>query len=255
MADTENMTMMTLQPAEESVSVSPEYEWDIPLKNVGEATKQIRSVWYVGLPLTSAHRGSHSGGGALIEGVGGQERYLNEGTVYPHASLVEMITYHQRCFPTIPWKYFDMSHIKWAEIRELIRDDPPDVAAFSVYTATALWAMIVAAEIKRVNPRAIIVFGNDHAGILHNEILTGKYGSKIVDFVSTGNNGPYSMMGLLYVLQGELDITRVPYHRRWLVARYIPARVVRALRGLCRRAAVAAAGIADSICGLCCVAA
>lgn len=202
--------MMTLQPAEESVGVSPEYEWDFPLKEVGEPTKQIRSVWYIGLPLTSAHRGSHSGGGALIEGVDGQERYLNEGTVYPHASLVEMITYHQRCFPTIPWKYFDMSHIKWAEIRELIRNEPPDVAAFSVYTATALWAMIVAAEIKRVNPRAIIAFGNDHAGILHNEILSGKYGNKLVDFVGTGNNGPFSMMGLLYVLQGELDLARVP---------------------------------------------
>lgn len=86
----------------------------------------------------------------------------------------------------------------------------PDVAAFTVYTATALWAFIVAAEIKRVNPDAVVVFGNDHAGILHREILTGHYGHRLVDFVSTGNNGPFTMLGLLYALRGQLDLKRVP---------------------------------------------
>lgn len=202
--------MHTLQPAEEMVFVDPRYNWELPLEKAGPPTSKIRSVWYVGLPLTSAHRGSHSGGGALIEGVGGQERYLNEGTVYPHASLVELLTYHQLCFPSISWKYLDLSHHRWSEIREMIQHDPPDVAAFSIYTATYLWALIVAAEIKRVNPGAIIIFGNDHASILYKEVLLGTYGRRLVDFVGTGNNGPFTMMGLLSALQGQLDLARVP---------------------------------------------
>jgi radical SAM superfamily enzyme YgiQ (UPF0313 family) len=160
--------------------------------------------------LTSAHRGGHSGGGALIEGVEGQERYLNEGTVYPHSALVELITYHQCCFPLIPWQYIDISHRKWPEIRDLIRESSPDVVAFSTYTATYLWALIVAAEIKRVNPQATVIFGNDHASLLREEILLGSYGSRIVDFVGTGNNGPFTLMGLVYALQGQLAIERVP---------------------------------------------
>jgi radical SAM superfamily enzyme YgiQ (UPF0313 family) len=202
--------MDMLQPSEEMVLIDPRYNWELPLRKVGTESRKLRSVWYIGLPLTSAHRGSHSGGGALIEGVGGQERYLNEGTVYPHSSLMEIITYHQICFPAISWKYLDMSHHKWHEIRELIQQNPPDVAAFSTYTATYLWALIVAAEIKRVNPSAIIIFGNDHASLLYKEVLLGAYGRQIVDFVGTGNNGPFTTMGLLYMLQGQLEITRVP---------------------------------------------
>jgi radical SAM superfamily enzyme YgiQ (UPF0313 family) len=202
--------MMTLQPVEEIVWTDPQYNWQLPLDQAGASNQKLRSVWYIGLPLTSAHRGSHSGGGAFIEGVGGQERYANEGTVYPHAALVDMITYHAICFPAIDWRYIDMSHVGWQEMRAQIQDNPPDVVAFTVYTATALWALIVAAEIKRVNPKAVVVFGNDHAGILHKEILLGKYGQKVVDFISTGNNGPFTMMGLLYALQGMLELERVP---------------------------------------------
>ena len=202
--------MNTLKPTEELILIDPRYNWELPLKHVSSTTRKIRSVWYIGLPLTSAHRGGHSGGGAFIEGVSGQERYSNEGTVYPHSSLVELITYHQQCFPSISWKYIDMSHQKWNEVCDLISDNPPDIAAFSVYTATYLWALIVAAEIKRVHPHALIVFGNDHASILRSEILLGKYGREIVDFIGTGNNGPFTMMGLLYALQGQMDIEKVP---------------------------------------------
>ncbi len=201
---------MSLEPIEEIVGVDPRYLWDLPLRTAGRPTGEIRSVWYVGLPLTSAHRGGHSGGGAFIEGVGGQERYLNEGTVYPHAGLMELVTYHAMCFPDTAWRYLDMSHCQWPEVRAAINADPPDVIAFTVYTSTVLWALIVAAEVKRVNPNAVVVFGNDHAGILYREILTGRYGQRLVDFVSTGNNGPFTMMGLLYALQGQLDIGRVP---------------------------------------------
>ncbi|MFD0501241.1 MULTISPECIES: B12-binding domain-containing radical SAM protein [Streptomyces violaceusniger group] len=203
---------MELKPAEEIVGVDTRYLWTLPLPGAGSpaADAGVGSVWYFALPLTSAHRGGHSGGGALIPGVDGQERYRNEGTVYPHAGLVEMITYQRRCFPELAWRYVDMSHVPWAEVRAAIEADPPDVAAFSVYTSTALWAFIVAAEIKRVNPKAVVVFGNDHAGILHREVLTGMYGSRLVDFVSTGNNGPFTMMGLLYTLRGQLDLARVP---------------------------------------------
>ncbi|GAA4826330.1 hypothetical protein GCM10023220_70400 [Streptomyces ziwulingensis] len=181
-----------------------------PEERERERERDVRSVWYVGLPLTSAHRGSHSGGGALVEGAGDQARYANEGTVYPHASLVEMITYQSVCFPGVDWSYLDLSHLPWEEVRARIHADPPDVAAFTVYSSTAMWAYIVAGEIKRVNPRAVVVFGNDHAGILHREVLTGTYGSRIVDFVCTGNNGPFTMMGLLSWLEGTLEITRVP---------------------------------------------
>ncbi|WP_211832013.1 hypothetical protein, partial [Streptomyces asiaticus] len=158
---------MELKPAEEIVGVDTRYLWTLPLPGAGSpaADAGVGSVWYFALPLTSAHRGGHSGGGALIPGVDGQERYRNEGTVYPHAGLVEMITYQRRCFPELAWRYVDMSHVPWAEVRAAIEADPPDVAAFSVYTSTALWAFIVAAEIKRVNPKAVVVFGNDHAGI------------------------------------------------------------------------------------------
>lgn len=201
---------MSLQPAQEVVGADPRYNWELPLPRAGRPGRRIRSVWYFGLPLTSAHRGGHSGGGALIDGVGGQERYLNEGTVYPHAALVEMITYQKLCFPEISWRYDDLSHSTWPEVQAAIAADPPDLAAFSVYSATALWAFIVAAEIKRNKPDAVIVFGNDHAGVLCHEILTGTYGSRLVDMVSTGNNGPFTMMGLIYALQGRLDLGRVP---------------------------------------------
>ncbi|XVU26699.1 B12-binding domain-containing radical SAM protein [Actinoplanes sp. CA-054009] len=199
--------MMNLQPSEEVVSAGDtRYQWDHPV----DEGRPARSVWYVGLPLTSAHRGSHSGGGALVEGAGDQARYANEGTVYPHASLVEMITYQDRYFPNVDWSYLDLSHHQWEDVRRRIQADPPDVAAFTVYSSTAMWAYIVAAEIKRVKPDAVIVFGNDHAGILHREVLTGTYGSKIVDFVCTGNNGPYTMMGLLSWRGGGLALERVP---------------------------------------------
>lgn len=205
--------MMSLEPSEETVSADDfRYVWSHPVdRPVSELrTKRLDTVWYVALPLTSAHRGSHSGGGALIEGAGDQQRYANEGTVYPHASLVEMITYQNTFFPRLNWQYLDMSHVEWEDVRARIHADPPDVAAFTVYTSTAMWAYIVAAEIKRVNPDAVIVFGNDHAGILHREILSGPYGSRIVDFVCTGNNGPFTMMGLLSFLQGHGELSRVP---------------------------------------------
>jgi radical SAM superfamily enzyme YgiQ (UPF0313 family) len=202
--------MMGLEPVEEIVGDDARYSWELPLFQAGPPSRKIRSVWYFGLPLTSAHRGGHSGGGALIQGVGGQERYENEGTVYPHAGLLEMITYQEICFPGMAWRYIDMSHQSWPEVRAAISDDPPDVVALTVYTATAYWALIVAAEVKRVNSDAVVIFGNDHAGILHREILTGTYGGRLVDFVSTGNNGPFTMMGLLYALQGQLDLRRIP---------------------------------------------
>ncbi len=147
---------MSLQPSEEIVGIDPSYQWNLPHGAKGKPRRKIRSVWYFALPLTSAHRSGHSGYGHIIEGAGGQERYLNEGTVYPHASLIEMITYQQRCFPDITWQYTDLSHRTWSDVRAAIADHPPDVAAFTVYTATALWAFIVAAELKRVNPRTTL---------------------------------------------------------------------------------------------------
>lgn len=201
---------MGLEPAEERVEIDQKYSWELPLRFPAAPERRIRSVWYLGLPLSSAHRGSHSGGGALLAGVSGQERYQNEGTVYPHASLVELVTYHQLCFPEVPFRYIDLSHYSWEVLQEEIAENPPDVVAFSTYTATVRWAFIVAATIKRVKPDAVVVFGNDHAGVLHNEILTGRFGGALVDFISTGNNGPFTMMGLLYALRGQLDLARVP---------------------------------------------
>jgi radical SAM superfamily enzyme YgiQ (UPF0313 family) len=199
-----------LIPVAETVGVDSRYNWMLPLPNAGPASRKIALVWYVALPISSAHRGDHSGGGALLPGVGGQERYANEGSVYPHASLVELITYHAVCFPYIPWRYIDLSHESWINIREQIHREPPDVVAFSVYTSTAIWAYIVAAEIKAANPKAVVVFGNDHASYLSREILTGCYGSRLVDFIGLGNNGPFSMMGLLYALQGAISFSQVP---------------------------------------------
>lgn len=201
---------MSLKPIRELVGADPRYHWDYPVPTATDPLKKIRSVWYFGLPLTSAHRDAHDAGNALIDGLSDEERHQNEGCVYPHASLVEMITYQVKCFPDVAWRYIDMSHTDWQQVRAAINEDPPDVAAFTVYTATSLWAMIVAAEIKRVNPKAVVVFGNDHAGILYRETLTGKYGSRLVDFISTGNNGPFTMMGLLTHLQGGLDRRKIP---------------------------------------------
>lgn len=201
---------MSLQPIREFVGADPRYQWDYPCPTAASPPRKIRSVWYFGLPLTSAHRDAHNAGSPLLEEQPDEGHYPNEGSAYPHASLVEMITYQARCFPDMAWRYIDMSHERWQQIRAAINEDPPDVAAFTVYTATALWAMIVAAEIKRVNPNAVVVFGNDHAGILYRETLIGKYGSRIVDFVSTGNNGPFTMMGLLTHLQGGLERSRIP---------------------------------------------
>ncbi|MGK5550591.1 B12-binding domain-containing radical SAM protein [Actinomadura kijaniata] len=200
---------MSLEPLREFVGADPRYQWDYPCPGVTNPPRRIRSVWYFGLPLTSAHRDAHAGG-VQLGAAPGEEGHPNEGSAYPHASLVEMITYQVRCFPDIAWRYIDMSHEQWEQVRIAINEDPPDVAAFTVYTATTLWAMIVAAEIKRVNPDAVVIFGNDHAGILYQETLTGKYGSRLVDFVSTGNNGPFTMMGLLTHLQGGLDRRRIP---------------------------------------------
>ncbi len=201
---------MDLEPSIEQVGTDPRYQWDYPLQQPARASRKLRCVWYVALPLTTAHRGSHSGGGALIQGSGEQSRYLNEGTVYPHASLVEMITYHARCFPEVRWRYIDLTHSNWEDVKLLLHEERPDVIALTTYSATALWAYVVAAEAKLVNPRTVVVLGNDHAGILYREILTGHYGQKIVDFVSTGNNGPFTMMGLLYALQEQSDLERVP---------------------------------------------
>lgn len=203
--------MMSLEPSVEVVGTDSRFNWAFPLPGGGQPPeRRIGSVWYFGLPLTSAHRGSHSGGGAPLPGCAEQDRYANEGTVYPHVSLLEMITYQELFFPEIDWRYVDLSHERWLDIREALAADPPDVVALTVYTATALWAFIVAAEVKRINPHSIVIFGNDHAGILYQEILSGPYGSRVVDFVSTGNNGPFTMMGLIGALQGQMDMSRVP---------------------------------------------
>ena len=202
--------MDSLIPSREVLGDDQRYNWVLPLTRPTPVTSAVNSVWYVGLPLSSAHRGSHSGGGEIIAGVEGQEKYQNEGTVYPHASLMEMITYHDLCFPDIKWTYLDLSHEFWDEIQERIRDDPPDVVAFSVYTATYVWALIVAAAVKASNPKSIVIFGNDHSSLLRSKILTGKYGREVVDFIGLGNNGPFTMMNLLYCLRGQIDLDRVP---------------------------------------------
>jgi radical SAM superfamily enzyme YgiQ (UPF0313 family) len=199
-----------LKPSTEVVGISGGYNWKLPLNAGSPACGEIKRIWYIALPISSAHRGGHSGGGALIEGAGNQERYRNEGTVYPHCALVEMITYHQVCFPEIDWRYLDLSHETWPEIRQEIRDSPPDVAAFSVYTSTAIWAYIVAAEIKAANPKAVIVFGNDHASLMHREILFGPIGRRLVDFIGLGNNGPFTLMNLIHYLRGQIPIEKVP---------------------------------------------
>ncbi|PTA47767.1 radical SAM protein [Micromonospora sp. RP3T] len=201
---------MSLQPLQELVGADPRYQWDYSRRGTPDPLRRIGSVWYFGLPLTSAHRDAHNAGDVMAAELTAEQRYRNEGSVYPHASLVEMITYQQAWFPDTDWRYIDMTHVPWPEVRAAINENPPDVAAFTVYTATTLWAMIVAAEIKRVNPKAVVVFGNDHAGILYKETLTGKYGSRLVDFVSTGNNGPFTLMGLLTHLEGGIDLTKVP---------------------------------------------
>lgn len=203
---------MNLEPVEELVSsADSRYVWcDRETFPVTESATVRKKVWYVALPLTTAHRGSHSGGGAFIAEAGDQSRYANEGTVYPHASLIEMITYQEMFFPAYDWEYIDVSHVGWESVQERLAAGPPDVVAMSVYSATATWSLILAAELKRVNPDAVVVLGNDHAGILHREILTGDYGSRIVDFVSTGNNGPYTMMALLSALDGKLPMEKVP---------------------------------------------
>lgn len=204
--------MMNLEPVEELVSSSDSrYFWcDRKTFPAIEGGTTRKKVWYVALPLTTAHRGSHSGGGAAIAEAGDQSRYANEGTVYPHSALVEMITYQEMFFPAHSWEYIDVSHTGWEAVQERLISDPPDVVAMSVYSATATWSLILAAELKRVNPDAVVVLGNDHAGILNREILTGDYGSRIVDFVSTGNNGPFTMMALLAALDGRLPIEKVP---------------------------------------------
>ena len=199
-----------LKPTLEVLGIDNRYSWSLPLKERRAPSTKLGSVWYIALPISSAHRGGHSGGGALIEGVGGQERYANEGTVYPHSALVEMITYQTLCFPDLEWRYIDLSHESIEDIDRELRDHPPDVVAMSVYTSTALWAYIVAAKVKKANPNAVVVFGNDHASLLRQEILGGAFGRRLVDFVGTGNNGPFTLMGILYMLQGQLDIERIP---------------------------------------------
>jgi len=196
-------------PSDERIGVDTRYNWQLPILRPQSRDRKIKNVWYIALPLSSAHRGSHSGGG-LVPGIGGQEKYANEGTVYPHASLVEMITYHRRCFPDIDWRYVDMSHESWEEIQREIERNPPDVAAFTVYTATYAWALIFAFQIKLANPASIIIFGNDHASVMREPILTGRYGSQVVDYVGIENNGPFTMMNLIYYLGGQLDFDKIP---------------------------------------------
>jgi len=196
-----------LQPCIEHVGIDKKYQWNF---TVYTKSTKVKSVWYIALPITSAHRGSHSGGGNKWRGIDGQEKYKNEGCVYPHASLLEMITYHNMHFPCIKWKYIDASHYNWEMLKEIIQDNPPDVAAFTVYTASYLWALIVSAYLKKLNPNVVTIFGNDHASLLKKEILQGDYGSKIVDFIGDGNNGPFTMMGLLSYLEGSLPLTKIP---------------------------------------------
>ncbi|MCB9076629.1 MAG: hypothetical protein H6631_03505 [Anaerolineaceae bacterium] len=200
-----------LKPAYEKVGIDPAFNWTLPLRPQKAPTKKIKSVWYMALPIASGHRwlgGSHKA--EKRETAGEILKYRNYGCNYPHSSLVEIITYHQMCFPETEWRYIDVDHEDWEELHQQIQESPPDVAAFTVYTATSVWAFIVAAEIKKANPNCIIVFGNDHASLLYEEILKGEYGTRLVDFIGLGNNGPFTMMGLLYALQGQLEWEKVP---------------------------------------------
>lgn len=199
--------IVDLKPNVEHIGVDSRYQWDYP---VSAATSKVKSVWYVALPITSAHRTTQSRVGSEWEGVSEQKHRRHEGCVYPHASLVEMITYHDKHFPNMKWKYLDASHYDWEELQQMIQDNPPDVAAFTIYTATYLWALILAGYMKSVNPKCITVFGNDHASLLKKEILYGKYEQSVVDFIGDGNNGPFTMMGLLSHLEGGTAIDKIP---------------------------------------------
>ena len=108
--------MTSLKPSTELTGIDSAYNWVFPLEGGTHSKNSIKNVWYVALPISSAHRGGHSGGGAPIHGAGDQERYENEGTVYPHCALVEMITYQRICFPEINWRYIDLSRENWGQL-------------------------------------------------------------------------------------------------------------------------------------------
>ena len=204
-------SLVSLQPARETVGVDPRFFWiGDSLRPKLRSENRLKTIWYVALPLSSATGGGSSGVGKDDVGEGERAKYENEGTVYPHSSLVEMMTYQREFFPRIDARYLDLSHESIASVLPELEADPPAVVAMTVYTATYIWALIFAAHVKRLNPHAVIVLGNDHASLMREVILFGPYGRRLVDFIGTGNNGPFTMMALLHALQRELPIERVP---------------------------------------------
>jgi radical SAM superfamily enzyme YgiQ (UPF0313 family) len=84
------------------------------------------------------------------------------------------------------------SEYKWPFIKKLfddteividrLRQQKPDIVAFSVLTQSYQWMLMIAREIKKIHPRAITVFGGVHVSAVPEIVLQNKE----VDYVVVG---------------------------------------------------------------------
>ena len=82
------------------------------------------------------------------------------------------------------------------QILNRIKDDKPDIVAFSVVSDNFGWACSYADEIKRENPNVNIVFGGPHVTAASQNVLSNWF----VDYVIVGE-GEYPMLELVQALE------------------------------------------------------
>lgn len=63
-----------LKPQFEKVGIDPSYNWSLPLRTRKAPVKKVKSVWYMALPISSAHRRSNRPYTSVLPSCCGRQR-------------------------------------------------------------------------------------------------------------------------------------------------------------------------------------
>jgi len=110
--------------------------------------------------------------------------------------------FHDRFNLEMPWlsPYFDDTH----EVMNAIKEQQPDILAFSPLTSTYQWALGIATKAKELNPGIKTVFGGVHASAVPHLLLK----RPVIDYVVVGE-GDVAFPKIIQSVQNPDDITPI----------------------------------------------
>lgn len=100
-------------------------------------------------------------------------------------------------YPSYLASFSDKNNRVWKEVKNIIKKEQPDVVGVSVFTTFAASAFNVARIVKKIVPKAKVIFGGPHAYVKAREVLEI---CEDVDFVVSGE-GEEALVELLKHLE------------------------------------------------------